>query len=101
MPIFVCEFCRAYFSKCFKGKVSYGIPQLKKQTYLGFKFYTHTTIDVFLTDYIIAQANIDDRSVGFINTTSIKLLVYNISFLINKLMRNYQSVSKIKMLVFG
>ena len=53
MPIFVCEFCRAYFSKCFKGKVSYGIPQLKKQTYLGFKFYTHTTIDGFLTDYIL------------------------------------------------
>lgn len=62
MPIFVCEFCSAYFSKCFKGKVSYARPPSKKEAYFRFKFYAHTTIDGFLMDYIIAQANIYDKS---------------------------------------
>ena len=34
---------------------------LKKQTYFGFKFHALTTIDGFLTDYVITPANIDDR----------------------------------------
>ena len=38
---------------------------------------------------------------GFITRTSIKVLAHNISFLINKLMRNDDSMAKIKRLVFG
>ena len=38
MPIPVCEFGRAHFSKCFKGEASYGVCPSKKQTYFGFKF---------------------------------------------------------------
>ena len=38
---------------------------------------------------------------GFITRTSIKVLSHNISFLINKLMKNEDSISKIKRLVFG
>ena len=38
---------------------------------------------------------------GFITRTSIKILAHNISFLINKLMGNDNSLSKIKRLVFG
>lgn len=38
---------------------------------------------------------------GFITRTSIKVLAHNISFLINKLMGNEDSISKIKRLVFG
>ena len=37
---------------------------------------------------------------GFITRTSIKVLAHNISFLINKLMGNEDSISKIKRLVF-
>ncbi|MEF9992170.1 MAG: IS982 family transposase, partial [Peptostreptococcaceae bacterium] len=49
-------------SKCFKGEASYGRCASKKQTYFGFKFHTLTTIDGFLTDYIITPANVDDRN---------------------------------------
>lgn len=38
---------------------------------------------------------------GLITRTSIKVLAHNISFLINKLMGNEDSISKIKRLVFG
>ena len=186
MPIHVCEFGRARFSKCFKGEASYGICASKKETYFGFKFHALTTVDGFLTDYVITPANIDDRNavwdlcdkyrsisiigdkgyinkrltpelkgerdinllflkransrdnypkevrqllfkvrrrietsfsqlteqlnlnkvksksmLGFITRTSIKVLAHNISFLINKLMRNDDSMAKIKRLVFG
>ena len=62
MPIPVCEFRRDHFSKCFKGEVSYGRCSSKKQTYFGFKFHALTTIDGFLTNYVITPANIDDRN---------------------------------------
>ena len=186
MPIPVCEFGRAHFSKCFKGEASYGICASKKETYFGFKFHALTTVDGFLTDYVITPANIDDRNavwdlcdkyrsisiigdkgyinkrltpelkneryidllflkransrdnypkevrqllfkvrrrietsfsqlteqlnlnkvksksmLGFITRTSIKVLAHNISFLINKLMKNDDSMAKIKRLVFG
>jgi len=186
MPIPVCKFGRAHFSKCFKGEASYGICPSKKETYFGFKFHALTTVDGFLTDYVITPANIDDRKavwdlcdkynsmsiigdkgyvnkrltpelkskrditllflkrgnsknnypkeirqlifkvrrrietsfsqlteqlnlnkvksksiLGFVTRTSIKVLAHNISFLINKLMGNYDSIAKIKRLVFG
>lgn len=62
MPIPVCEFGRAHFSKCFKGEASYGRCPSKKMTYFGFKFHALTTVDGFITDYIITPANIDDRN---------------------------------------
>ncbi len=186
MPIPVCKFGRAHFSKCFKGEASYGRCASKKETYFGFKFHALTTIDGFLADYIITPANIDDRNavwelcekynsisvigdkgyvnkrltpelknekginllflkrgnskenypkeirqlifkvrrrvetsfsqlteqlnlnkvksksiLGFITRTSIKVLAHNISFLINKLVGNCNSIAKIKRLVFG
>ena len=63
MPIPVCEFGRAHFSKCFKGEASYGRCPSKKQIYFGFKFHALTTVDGFLTDYVITPANVDDRNV--------------------------------------
>ena len=62
MPIPVCKFGRAHFSKCFKGEASYGRCASKKETYFGFKFHALTTVDGFLTDYVITPANIDDRN---------------------------------------
>ena len=63
LSIPVCEFGRGHFSKCFKCEGSYGRCPSKKQTYFGFKFHALTTIDGFLTDYVITSANIDDRNV--------------------------------------
>lgn len=65
MPIPVCQFGRANFSKCFKGEASYSICPSKKETYFVFKFHALITVD------------------GFLTRTSIKLLAHNISFLIN------------------
>jgi hypothetical protein len=62
MPIPVCEFGRAHFSKCFKGVASYGRCASKKETYFGFKLHALTTVDGFLTDFVITPANIDDRN---------------------------------------
>lgn len=62
MPIPVYEFGRDHFSKYFKGEASYGRCPSKKQTYFGFNFHALTTVDGFLTDYVITTANIDDRS---------------------------------------
>lgn len=62
MPILVCEFGRAHFSKCFKGEASYGRCPSKKQIYFGFKFNALTTVDCFLTDYVITPANVDYRN---------------------------------------
>ena len=38
---------------------------------------------------------------GFITRISIKVLGHNILFLINKLIGNYDSIAKIKSLIFG
>lgn len=62
MPIPVCEFGRAHFSKCFKVEASYGRCPSKQQTYFEFKFHALTTIDGFLFDYIITLANVDDKN---------------------------------------
>ena len=62
MPIPVCEFWKDHFSKCFKCEASYGRCASKKETYFGFKFHALTTVDGFLTDYVITPANIDDRN---------------------------------------
>ena len=46
--------------------------------------------------------NVKSKSmIGFITRTSIKALAHNISFLINKLMGNDESIAKIKRLAFG
>ena len=62
MPIPVCEFGRAHFSQYFKWEVSYGKWLSEKQTYFDFKFHTLTTVEGFLTDYVITLANVDDRN---------------------------------------
>ena len=35
---------------------------LLKKTYFGFKFHALTTVDGFLTDYVITSSNIDYRN---------------------------------------
>jgi hypothetical protein len=65
MPIPVCKFGRAHFSKCFKGVASYGYCPSKKETYFGFKLHALTTTEGFFTDVIITPADVDDRDAIF------------------------------------
>ncbi len=48
MPIPVCKFGRAHFSKCFKGEASFGKCASK--------------VEGFITDFVITPANVDDRN---------------------------------------
>ena len=50
MPIPVCEFARAYFSKCFKDISSYGYYASKKETYFGLKLHTLITNNRYISD---------------------------------------------------
>ena len=62
IPIPVCKFGRATFHKTFKGYgAAYGNCSSKKETYLGYKLHMLTTLDGFVTDFVITPANIDDR----------------------------------------
>lgn len=62
IPIPVCKFGRATFHRTFKGYgATYGKCPSKKETYLGYKLHMLTTLDGFVTDFVITPANIDDR----------------------------------------
>lgn len=43
MPVLVCKFARAYFSKSFKDIASYGYCASKKETYFGVKLHALVT----------------------------------------------------------
>lgn len=77
MPIPVCKFARAYFSKSFKDISSYGYCASKKETYFGLKVHTLITIDGFISDFFLTSAGIDDRSAVFElteNMSSLKII---------------------------
>lgn len=65
MPIPVCKFARAYFSKSFKDIASYGYCASKKETYFGLKLHALVTIDGFISDFFLTSAGIDDRLAVF------------------------------------
>lgn len=65
MPIPVCKFARAYFSKSFKDIASYGYCDSKKETYFGLKLHALVTIDGFISDFFLTSAGIDDRLAVF------------------------------------
>ena len=63
IPIPVYKFGRARFHKTFRGYgAAYGKCPSKKETYLGYKLHMLTTLDGFVTDFVITPANIDDRA---------------------------------------
>lgn len=77
MPIPVCKFARAYFSKCFKDIASYGYCASKKETYFGLKLHALVTVDGFVSDFLLTSAGIDDRAAVFElieNKPSIKII---------------------------
>ena len=49
----------------------------KKETYFGFKFHALTTVDGFLTDYVITPANIDDRNAVWDLCDKYRFYLYN------------------------
>ena len=65
MPIPVCKFGRAYFSKLFKDIATYGYCASKKETYFGLKLHALVTTNGFITNFILTAANIDDRDAVF------------------------------------
>lgn len=77
MPIPVCKFARAYFSKSFKDIASYGYCASKKETYFCLKLHALVTVDGFISDFFLTSANVDDRSAVFElveNKASIKVI---------------------------
>lgn len=65
MPIPVCKFGRAYFSKSFKDISTYSYCASKKETYFGLKLHALITTDGFITDFLLTTANLDDRDAVF------------------------------------
>jgi len=63
IPIPVCKFGRAVFHKAFKGLATYGRSPSKKETYLGFKLHMLSTLDGYITDFVLTDASKDDRQV--------------------------------------
>lgn len=77
MPIPVCKFARAYFSKCFNDISSYGYCASQKETYYGLKLHALVTVDGFISDFFLTSAGVDDRSAVFElteNKPSIKII---------------------------
>ena len=65
MPIPVCKFGRAYFSKSFKDISTYSYCASKKETYFGLKLHALVTTNGFITNFILTAANVDDRDAVF------------------------------------
>lgn len=63
MPIPICGFGRAHFSKRFKDISSYGYCASKKETYYGLKLHAIVTLDGYITDIELTAANVDDREI--------------------------------------
>lgn len=63
MPIHVCGFGRAHFSKRFKDIATYGYCASKKETYYGLKLHAAVTLDGYITNIELTAANVDDREI--------------------------------------
>lgn len=64
-PLTTSKFGRAFFSKLFKDRASYGYCASKKEHYFGFKVHVITDLDGNPYDYILTPANVDDRDAVF------------------------------------
>jgi hypothetical protein len=63
LPMPVCKFARAYFSRVFKGDASYGYCATKKEHYYGFRGHLVINSSGVITAATVAAANIDERDV--------------------------------------
>ena len=63
LPMPVCKFARAYFSKIFKGQATYGYCATKKEHYYGFRGHVVINSIGVITAATFTGANIDERDV--------------------------------------
>lgn len=63
LPMPVCKFARAYFSRIFKGQAAYGYCASKKEHYYGFKGLVIISSIGVVTAATFAPANIDERDI--------------------------------------
>lgn len=63
LPIPVCKFARAHFSKVFKGNAAYGYCATKKETYYGFHGHLVISSIGVITAGTFTAANVDERDV--------------------------------------
>ena len=63
LPIPVCKFARAHFSKNFKGDAAYGYCATKKEHFYGFRGHVVISSIGVVTAATFAKANIDERDV--------------------------------------
>lgn len=61
LPIPVCHFKRAYFSRIFSGEAAYGYCASKGETYYGFKGNLVINSEGVVTAMTVTAANIDER----------------------------------------
>jgi hypothetical protein len=64
LPIPVCKFARAHFSRIFKGDAAYGYCASKKEHFYGFRGHIIISSKGIITSATFAAANIDERDVG-------------------------------------
>jgi len=63
LPIPICKFARAHFSKIFKGEAAYGYCATKKERYYGFRGHIVISSTGVVTAATFTKANIDERDV--------------------------------------
>lgn len=63
LPMPVCKFVRAYFSKTFKGRAAYGYCATKKERYYGFRGHLVISSIGVITAATFTAANVDERDV--------------------------------------
>jgi hypothetical protein len=63
LPIPICKFARAHFSKIFKGEVAYGYCATKKERYYGFRGHIVISSTGVVTAAAFTKANVDERDV--------------------------------------
>lgn len=63
LPIPICKFARAHFSKNFKGEVTYGYCATKKEHYYGFRGHVVISSSGVVTAAAFTKANVDERDV--------------------------------------
>ncbi len=60
LPVHVCRFARAHFSKLFAGQAAYGKDHLVRQTFYGFRLHLRCSPEGVILDYDLAPANESD-----------------------------------------
>lgn len=63
LPMPICKFARAHFSRTFKGQATYGYCATKQERYYGFKGHIVVSSIGVITAATYAAANIDERDV--------------------------------------